>query len=56
MRLGSLAGVELGFGSDLELMVVYQDREASGPAVAEFFDQVVRELRTVLGGAGGRHL
>jgi glutamate-ammonia-ligase adenylyltransferase len=46
--LGKFGGCELGFASDLELMVIFDDEQQGQPATAEFFDQVVRELRAVL--------
>lgn len=47
--LGKFGGRELGFGSDLELMLIFDD--AACPAdttCGEFFDQVIRELKGVL--------
>jgi glutamate-ammonia-ligase adenylyltransferase len=51
--LGKFGGRELGFASDLELMVVWDDREVDGSArvapPSEYFDRVVTTLRQVLG-------
>ncbi len=46
----SSAGEELGFGSDLELIVVYDDCVAADAlAASDYFDAVVRGLRAVMG-------
>lgn len=51
--LGKLGGRELGFASDLELMVVWDDRDAAdrpeGPPASDYFDRLVTGLRQVLG-------
>lgn len=48
--LGKFGGRELGFGSDLEVMVVYDDTESSNPLLAsDYFDAVIRGLRGVMG-------
>ncbi|RUL87451.1 hypothetical protein TsocGM_12275 [Tautonia sociabilis] len=51
--LGKFGGRELGFASDLELMVVWDDRDvASTPGdtpASDYFDRVVTGLRQVLG-------
>ncbi len=58
LALGKCGGRELGFGSDLELMLVYDDRDvtevvaASGEVVAAF-NQFVTLLREVLGDRRG---
>jgi glutamate-ammonia-ligase adenylyltransferase len=49
--LGKCGGREIGFGSDLELMLVYDDRELAAeisPRVAACFDRYVTVLRQVL--------
>jgi glutamate-ammonia-ligase adenylyltransferase len=52
LALGKCGGRELGFGSDLELMLVYDDRFMAGPAGAAF-DRYVTTLRRVVAGAPG---
>jgi glutamate-ammonia-ligase adenylyltransferase len=52
LALGKCGGRELGFGSDLELMLVYDDREVTGPAAASF-DRHVLALRRALAGPHG---
>ncbi|QDV34483.1 [protein-PII] uridylyltransferase family protein [Tautonia plasticadhaerens] len=51
--LGKFGGRELGFASDLELMVVWDDRDAAdrpgGPPASDYFDRLVAGLRQVLG-------
>ena len=59
LALGKCGGRELGFGSDLELMLVYDDRdlaEVVGTAAAgAAFDRFVTTLRQALAGRrGGR--
>jgi glutamate-ammonia-ligase adenylyltransferase len=54
--LGKFGGSELGFASDLELIVVYDDRDLDvppGTPVGEHFDRMVRGLREVVGGRKG---
>lgn len=51
LALGKFGGRELGFGSDLELMLVYDD-EAAGPD-GEKAEGVVRALRQAIGGRPG---
>jgi glutamate-ammonia-ligase adenylyltransferase len=50
--LGKLGGRELGFASDLELMLVYDDREITVPpgrmGALESFDRIVTLLRQLL--------
>jgi len=51
--LGKFGGRELGFASDLELMLIFDDRDIAetpddGP-VADYFDRLVSALRQVLG-------
>jgi glutamate-ammonia-ligase adenylyltransferase len=50
--LGKFGGKELGFASDLELMIIYDDRQDSGDELgarsAGFYDSVVGALREVL--------
>lgn len=54
LALGKCGGRELGFGSDLELMLVYDDRDVAGPAGAGAgFDHYVRVLRQVLAARRG---
>jgi glutamate-ammonia-ligase adenylyltransferase len=48
--LGKLGGRELGFGSDLELMLIYDDQDRPGSRIGERFDRVVRALRSIVGG------
>jgi [glutamine synthetase] adenylyltransferase / [glutamine synthetase]-adenylyl-L-tyrosine phosphorylase len=52
LALGKFGGRELGFASDLELMLVYADQPiAPAPAVrsaAEYFDRLVAVLRNLL--------
>jgi glutamate-ammonia-ligase adenylyltransferase len=50
--LGKCGGRELGFGSDLELMLIYDDRETAGPA-GSAFDRYVTTLRQVVAGTQG---
>jgi len=52
LALGKGGGRELGFGSDLELMLVYDDRVVAGPAGAAF-DRYAATLRRVVAGAPG---
>jgi glutamate-ammonia-ligase adenylyltransferase len=52
LALGKCGGRELGFGSDLELMLVYDDRVATGPA-GYAFDRYVTTLKQVIAGARG---
>jgi glutamate-ammonia-ligase adenylyltransferase len=52
LALGKCGGRELGFGSDLELMLVYDDRVVAGPAGAAF-DRYVTTLRRVVAGKRG---
>lgn len=50
--LGKFGGHELGFASDLELILVYDDRDLDAPpgkAVGDHFDRMVRALHEVLG-------
>jgi glutamate-ammonia-ligase adenylyltransferase len=51
LALGKFGGRELGFGSDLELMLVFDDEAAAGGHGA--VDAVVRALRQVMGGREG---
>jgi [glutamine synthetase] adenylyltransferase / [glutamine synthetase]-adenylyl-L-tyrosine phosphorylase len=55
--LGKFGGRELGFASDLEVMIVYDDRRAlpnpEGMAVGGYFDSFVAALRAVLGSRQG---
>src|SRR5204862_2954604 len=57
LALGKLGGRELGFGSDLELMLVYDDRDVAevvgGPAAGASLDRVVAALRRVLAARRG---
>ena len=46
--LGKLGGRELGFASDLELMVIWDDGRTDAPA-SEYFDRLVASIRQVLG-------
>jgi glutamate-ammonia-ligase adenylyltransferase len=53
--LGKFGGRELGFGSDLELMLVYggegrAERNGTSTSASELFRALVRELRATLGG------
>ena len=52
MSLGKFGGRELGFASDLELMLVYDDRDVADPGQwsgpAEYFDRLAGSLRKVL--------
>ena len=50
--LGKLGGRELGFASDLELLLVYDDQAADTNAVgtAGYFDLLVKSLRHLLSG------
>ena len=50
--LGKCGGRELGFGSDLELMLVYDDRDIAEGAGSDF-DGLVATLRRVLDGRRG---
>jgi glutamate-ammonia-ligase adenylyltransferase len=50
--LGKGGGRELGFGSDLELMLVYDDRVVAGPAGAAF-DRYAATLKRVVAGTPG---
>ncbi len=50
--LGKCGGRELGFGSDLELMLVYADRDIAEGAGSDF-DGLVATLRRVLDGRRG---
>ena len=52
LALGKCGGRELGFGSDLELMLVYDDRVVAGPAGAAF-DRYVTTLKQVVAGTRG---
>jgi glutamate-ammonia-ligase adenylyltransferase len=52
LALGKCGGRELGFGSDLELMLVYDDRDAP-PGAGEGFDRFVTALRQVLAARRG---
>ncbi len=51
--LGKFGGRELGFGSDLEVMIVFDDRALTADTPnafpSDYFDQIVRNLRAVLG-------
>ena len=51
--LGKFGGRELGFASDLEAMIVYDDRKRLGAGTGNgslgFFDTAVAELRAILG-------
>jgi glutamate-ammonia-ligase adenylyltransferase len=49
LALGKCGGREIGFGSDLELMLVYDDRVSAGPVAAQFA-RYVSTLRQVLAG------
>ena len=55
--LGKFGGRELGFASDLEVMIVYDDRARSGSGSGNgpggFFDSAVAELRGILGSREG---
>ncbi len=55
--LGKFGGRELGFASDLELMMVYDDRDIiDAPdsfTAGDYFDRLFSSLRTVLGGRQG---
>lgn len=52
--LGKCGGRELGFGSDLELMLVYDDRDvAEGGEASVFFDRYVASLRRSLAARPG---
>jgi glutamate-ammonia-ligase adenylyltransferase len=52
LALGKCGGRELGFGSDLELMLVYDDRVVAGPAGAAF-DRYVTTLKQLVAGTRG---
>lgn len=52
LALGKCGGRELGFGSDLELMLVYADRDVAGQAGAAF-DRYVTSLKQVVAGTPG---
>ena len=52
VALGKCGGRELGFGSDLELMLVYDDRVVAGLAGAAF-DRYVTTLKQVVAGTRG---
>jgi len=52
LALGKFGGRELGFGSDLELMLVYDDRVAARP-VGGAFDRYVTTLKQVIAGTRG---
>ena len=52
LALGKCGGRELGFGSDLELMLVYDDRALAGPA-GSAFDRYVTTLKQVNAGSRG---
>jgi glutamate-ammonia-ligase adenylyltransferase len=52
LALGKCGGQELGFGSDLELMLVYDDRVVAGLAGAAF-DRSVSTLKQALAGTPG---
>jgi glutamate-ammonia-ligase adenylyltransferase len=52
LALGKFGGRELGFGSDLELMLLFDDR-AGGARAPGDLDAVVRALRRALGGREG---
>ena len=55
--LGKFGGRELGFASDLEVMIVYDDRARSGAGAGNgsggFFDSAVAALRGILGSREG---
>ncbi|MBV8486733.1 MAG: hypothetical protein JO161_00505, partial [Planctomycetaceae bacterium] len=55
--LGKFGGKELGFASDLELMVIYDDRQdrghEKGARLSTFYDSVVATLREVLSSREG---
>jgi glutamate-ammonia-ligase adenylyltransferase len=55
--LGKFGGRELGFGSDLEVLVIYDDRptgaDLCAPHVGGYFDSAVAMLRKVLGSREG---
>ena len=55
--LGKFGGRELGFASDLEVMIVYDDRarskSGSGNGSGAFFDSAVAALRGILGSREG---
>jgi glutamate-ammonia-ligase adenylyltransferase len=55
VALGKCGGRELGFGSDLELMLVYDDRDVTPSATpaAVDFDRVVGLIRELLSGRRG---
>lgn len=50
--LGKFGGRELGFASDLELMLVYDDRDVAHPGAwkgaAEYFDRLVGSFRSIM--------
>jgi [glutamine synthetase] adenylyltransferase / [glutamine synthetase]-adenylyl-L-tyrosine phosphorylase len=48
LALGKCGGRELGFGSDLELMLVHDDRDVDGSSAGIRFDRFVTILRQVL--------
>jgi glutamate-ammonia-ligase adenylyltransferase len=56
--LGKFGGRELGFASDLELMLVYDDRDlppaTEATRAGDYFDACVSALRTAPGGRQGR--
>jgi glutamate-ammonia-ligase adenylyltransferase len=52
LALGKCGGRELGFGSDLELMLIYDDRVIAGQA-GEAFDRYVTTLKQVVAGTRG---
>jgi glutamate-ammonia-ligase adenylyltransferase len=54
--LGKLGGRELGFASDLELMLVYDDRDAEDAALVPAFEGMAKALQLALGAHRGRSL
>lgn len=57
LALGKFGGRELGFASDLEMMLVYDDREVADAAgwsgAAEYFDRLVAGIKVVFGARQG---
>jgi [glutamine synthetase] adenylyltransferase / [glutamine synthetase]-adenylyl-L-tyrosine phosphorylase len=51
--LGKCGGRELGFGSDLEVLLVHEGRPVGDPPVGPAFDRLVAGLRRMLGGLQG---
>jgi glutamate-ammonia-ligase adenylyltransferase len=54
--LGKLGGRELGFASDLELMLIYDDCKAETDSLVPAFEAVAKALQLALGAHRGRSL